>query len=454
MATFIDQSSVLEDELTCPVCLELFQDPHLLPCGHSFCLLCLQGLKQQAERGRFRCPECRETHRCSLTFQKNFKLANIADDYRRRGMEASTSQQPQGDQSTKTPVSVPCDYCPPGGASGVGEKGEPAAVKTCLKCEVSMCAEHVKPHMELPVFREHTLIEPIGDLRKRKCPKHDEMCRYYCMEDKVCICNACTIEGGHGGHTIKTLKNTMKDLKACLQIQLQKVEGKLIKTERTLQEQKEMEQENKMFLETLDQQITTLGEGLQVHLASFLAALRDCPQSLGCDSGPDIQQNISKVVQDQTRLHVVRSNIQALVQENDPFRFLETYKPSTQSFFRQWKKPLFCPPNVIVNPDCLADAIEAKQEEFFTEVQSSVALLLHEICPEDVEEENPGVEDVYEVEHEDDEDGSDGDEEDETEGEMSEEQDQNESADELYSPEGEEEVEEEEEEYDNDEETE
>ena len=39
--------------------------------------------------------------------------------------------------------------------------------------------------------------------------------RYYCMDDKVCVCNACTIEGGHLGHTIKTLKNTMKDLKVC-----------------------------------------------------------------------------------------------------------------------------------------------------------------------------------------------------------------------------------------------
>lgn len=33
------------------------------------------------------------------------------------------------------------------------------------------------------------------------------------MDDKVCVCNACTIEGGHSGHRIKTLKNTMKDLK-------------------------------------------------------------------------------------------------------------------------------------------------------------------------------------------------------------------------------------------------
>lgn len=40
--------------------------------------------------------------------------------------------------------------------------------------------------------------------------------RYYCMDDKVCVCNACTIEGGHARHTVKTLKNTMKDLKVTL----------------------------------------------------------------------------------------------------------------------------------------------------------------------------------------------------------------------------------------------
>lgn len=71
----------------------------------------------------------------------------------------------------------------------------------------------MKPHLELPAFREHPLTEPLGDLRKRKCPEHDEMYRYYCMDDRVCVCNACTIEGSHAGHTIKTLKNTMKDLK-------------------------------------------------------------------------------------------------------------------------------------------------------------------------------------------------------------------------------------------------
>ncbi|XP_076141453.1 E3 ubiquitin-protein ligase TRIM4-like [Alosa pseudoharengus] len=39
-----------EDELSCPVCRELFSDPLLLSCGHSFCRSCLE--ESWRERGR------------------------------------------------------------------------------------------------------------------------------------------------------------------------------------------------------------------------------------------------------------------------------------------------------------------------------------------------------------------------------------------------------------------
>ncbi|XP_035276454.1 zinc-binding protein A33-like [Anguilla anguilla] len=50
-------SSLLEEELSCPVCTEIFRDPVLLSCSHSFCKACLQQYWEQ--KGSRECPVCR-----------------------------------------------------------------------------------------------------------------------------------------------------------------------------------------------------------------------------------------------------------------------------------------------------------------------------------------------------------------------------------------------------------
>ncbi|XP_064197067.1 zinc-binding protein A33-like [Anguilla rostrata] len=49
--------SLLEEELSCPVCSEIFRDPVLLSCSHSFCKACLQQYWEQ--KGSRECPGCR-----------------------------------------------------------------------------------------------------------------------------------------------------------------------------------------------------------------------------------------------------------------------------------------------------------------------------------------------------------------------------------------------------------
>ncbi|KAJ8246510.1 hypothetical protein COCON_G00235010, partial [Conger conger] len=50
-------SSLLEEELSCPVCTEIFRDPVVLRCSHSFCKACLQQCWDQ--KGSRECPVCR-----------------------------------------------------------------------------------------------------------------------------------------------------------------------------------------------------------------------------------------------------------------------------------------------------------------------------------------------------------------------------------------------------------
>ena len=54
-------SLVVPDNLKCCICLDLFSDPHLLPCFHTYCLRCLQGLVSD-QKSHLICPQYRAKH--------------------------------------------------------------------------------------------------------------------------------------------------------------------------------------------------------------------------------------------------------------------------------------------------------------------------------------------------------------------------------------------------------
>ncbi|XP_069020461.1 nuclear factor 7, ovary-like isoform X2 [Embiotoca jacksoni] len=164
----------VEEMLMCPVCQDIFKDPRQLPCGHSMCMGCLENLMDHSDVP-FRCPDCRAQFGQVVRVQKNYALTSIAEDFRvnRRIKE-------------KQMKCVYCDYC---------LENKTLAIKTCLKCEVSLCKEHVKDHLRLPVFTGHPLVQPVGDILDRKCPQHeDEVLKYYCTSSRRYICNICALQ--------------------------------------------------------------------------------------------------------------------------------------------------------------------------------------------------------------------------------------------------------------------
>ncbi|XP_061100181.1 E3 ubiquitin-protein ligase TRIM35-like [Conger conger] len=70
--------SLLEEELSCPVCSEIFRDPVVLSCSHSFCKACLQQYWDQ--KGSLECPVCRRrsSKENPLT---NLSLRNICETF-------------------------------------------------------------------------------------------------------------------------------------------------------------------------------------------------------------------------------------------------------------------------------------------------------------------------------------------------------------------------------------
>nr|XP_012593145.1 E3 ubiquitin-protein ligase RNF135 isoform X2 [Microcebus murinus] len=92
-----------EDDLGCVICQGLLDWPATLPCGHSFCRDCLQGLWGARGAGgagrRWACPTCREGAAQQPRLRKNTLLQELADRYRRaaRGLGDDPGPAPASD---------------------------------------------------------------------------------------------------------------------------------------------------------------------------------------------------------------------------------------------------------------------------------------------------------------------------------------------------------------------
>lgn len=95
----------LEEQLRCPVCLEVFSEPLMLQCGHSYCRSCVRSLDMDP-LGQLQCPVCR----CAVDGDRpppNVALARIVDALR------EISEPGQGPPETcnqhHNPLSLYCE---------------------------------------------------------------------------------------------------------------------------------------------------------------------------------------------------------------------------------------------------------------------------------------------------------------------------------------------------------
>ncbi|KAM4624525.1 uncharacterized protein ACJ7VT_005377 [Polymixia lowei] len=85
------RSSLPEEDLSCPVCCDVFKDPVILSCSHSFCKACLQ--KWWTEKLIHECPVCKKI----LSKRKppcNLALKNLCEAFlQERGQRASAGSE-------------------------------------------------------------------------------------------------------------------------------------------------------------------------------------------------------------------------------------------------------------------------------------------------------------------------------------------------------------------------
>uniref|UniRef100_A0A8C2CT54 Tripartite motif-containing protein 16-like n=1 Tax=Cyprinus carpio TaxID=7962 RepID=A0A8C2CT54_CYPCA len=147
-----------QDELSCPVCLDLLKDPVTIQCGHSYCKSCITGFWDQEDQKRvYSCPQCRQTFSPRPALARNTMLAELVEKLKKTRLSADCDAG-AGD--------VQCDVC-------TGRKYK--AIKSCLVCLNSYCQNHLEQHESVFKGKRHNLIESAAAQRKDKQKQLKEM---------------------------------------------------------------------------------------------------------------------------------------------------------------------------------------------------------------------------------------------------------------------------------------
>ncbi|XP_077065482.1 E3 ubiquitin-protein ligase TRIM65-like isoform X2 [Siphateles boraxobius] len=179
------EARISQDEFVCSVCLDLLKDPVAIPCGHSFCKICITDCWDQEDEKRvYSCPQCRQTFRRRPALAKNTILAEVVEKLKKTKLPADCYAG-AGD--------VQCDVC-------TGRKHK--AVKSCLGCLNSYCQNHLEQHESYFKGKRHNLTDATGRLQEMICQKHDKILEVFCRTDQKCICVLCVMDEHKNHNTV------------------------------------------------------------------------------------------------------------------------------------------------------------------------------------------------------------------------------------------------------------
>ncbi|KAM6297325.1 E3 ubiquitin-protein ligase TRIM65 [Aegotheles albertisi] len=168
-------SRKVEEKLVCSICLELFQVPVTLPCGHNFCKRCIGDYWHRQEQGAkqgYTCPQCRRDFERCPELEKNVTLCNVVE---------------------------------------LARDGRVVQVLGAERCEVA--------HGEL-------------------CPQHGHPLELYCQEEQRCVCCVCTVRQCQR-HRRVLLEEERARKQALLKESLEKAQEESERLEQEMQELEE-----------------------------------------------------------------------------------------------------------------------------------------------------------------------------------------------------------------------
>ena len=197
--TFLDN---IYEHVCCPVCMNRFTNPKLLPCLHTFCLHCLQRIQATSGiRDAILCPECRR----NFTIPGNGDLNTLPTNFR---LNSLLDALPATECKTS---GVKCENC---------EKTRQQSAY-CFTCCSFWCDDCLPFHNGIRTNKEHHVLalkdfrdEDFENILKQPpfCAKHEEKLKFFCQLCETTICYSCAVID-HEGHAKIDLEDAAKERK-------------------------------------------------------------------------------------------------------------------------------------------------------------------------------------------------------------------------------------------------
>ncbi|XP_073248422.1 E3 ubiquitin-protein ligase TRIM9-like [Porites lutea] len=217
----------MELELTCPVCLDLFQRPVVLPCSHNLCTPCARKILEPhgtpkawakwVKENRtpeykshldpnVKCPTCRQRIPVDPIgvdgLARNLILENVIERFKEeRKAPGETPEEP-----------LLCQFCE--------DYSPQRATLSCNECTFMYCGTCFDAcHPSKGPLADHSIGPPVARPVKRKetslqCQQHtDEKLALYCVDCKMPVCYLCKEYGKHKGHKVELLEPIFRNSK-------------------------------------------------------------------------------------------------------------------------------------------------------------------------------------------------------------------------------------------------
>ena len=248
----------LHDEVSCSVCMCTFTDPKQLPCLHSFCLHCLNGIQRTSGlHGKITCPECSRQFQIPgngnpSELPTNFRINSLLDVLTIK--ECSTSN-------------VKCGNC----------DKRSAQTLYCFQCCSFWCEECILGHNIIRTNKEHKTLalkhfqyQDFEAVLKRPAfcqKKHHEKeeLKFFCKGCKVAICNTCAVTL-HEGHGKMPLQEAADACKIHINSMISSLKDKMV------EKRKEVEQLNQKSME-VQAQVADVNRQVQTNVDQMIAII-------------------------------------------------------------------------------------------------------------------------------------------------------------------------------------